>query len=434
MTDIYSLPTKEPPANGPFPLSGLRVALIGKFGGLSRRDATRVIRDAGGVVCEDTSATVDLIVLGAEESPLAQEALLDESQRGAESEGRLEVITETELWQRLGLVEAETTSKRLYTPAMLADLLKVSVRVIRRWHRRGLIVPVRTVHQLPYFDFQEVATARRLAELLASGASPQAIERKLARIAAVLPSVQRPLTQLSIIVQGRQLLMRQGEGLIDTGGQMWIDFDELDRDTSDLAGTSLKLNVMETTQGIPPAHTATDDPFAQEDPLLEQAYALEDEGDLEAAIDCYHTLLARDGARAEWCFQLGELLYRAGQTYAARERYYAAVELNEDYVEARASLAAVLAETGRTDLAIAAYRGTLALHDDYPDVHYNLARLLDESGENEQAEPHWRRFLELAPLSAWAEEARLRLNLISHEEDLGSDKAGNIHRSVELES
>jgi tetratricopeptide (TPR) repeat protein len=141
------------------------------------------------------------------------------------------------------------------------------------------------------------------------------------------------------------------------------------------------------------------------------AYDLEDRGDLEGAIDCYRAMLAQYGAQAELSFQLGELLYRAGQIEASRERYYMAVELEEDHVEARASLAAVLAETGRKDLAVAAYRGTLVMHDDYPDVHYSLARLLDELDQPEEAFPHWQRFLQLSPQSAWAEEARERLGL-----------------------
>jgi tetratricopeptide (TPR) repeat protein len=394
-------------SNTQTPLAGLRVAFVGKLGGLSRREAMRVVREAGGLPSEDASEdAVDLIVLGAEESPLAEEALLGHAQRWAETQGRLEVITETELWQRLGLVEPELAARRLYTPAMLADLLHVSVRVIRRWHRRGLIVPVRTVHQLPYFDFQEVATARRLAELLASGASPQAIERKLARLASILPDVERPLAQLSVIVQGRQLLLRQGEGLIDPGGQMWIDFEGLERETGE-GGAGEATSTVEF-----PSAEALAEPL---DPLQEQAYALEDAGDLEGAIDCYHALLGRQGANANYCFQLGELLYRAGELTAARERYYAAVELNEDFVEARASLAAVLSETGRPDLAIAAYQGTLALHDDYPDVHYNLARLLDDVGQRLEAEPHWRRFLQLSPQSAWAEEAQQRLGITDHD-------------------
>ena len=81
--------------------------------------------------------------------------------RQAVEAGTLEIVTETQLWQRLGLVSQEPELNRLYTPAMLAELLPVPLAVIRRWHRRGLVVPVCEVRRLPYFDFQEVATAQR---------------------------------------------------------------------------------------------------------------------------------------------------------------------------------------------------------------------------------------------------------------------------------
>ena len=101
----------------------------------------------------------------------------------------------------------------------LAELLGVPLAVIRRWHRRGLIVPAREVRRLPYFDFQEVAAARRLAELLAAGVSPASIEKKLAAVARYLPDVRRPLAQLSVIIEGKDILLRQGDGQIDRDGR-----------------------------------------------------------------------------------------------------------------------------------------------------------------------------------------------------------------------
>ena len=77
----------------------------------------------------------------------------------------------------------------------------------------------------------------------------------------------------------------------------------------------------------------------------------------------------------------------------------------------RASLGCVLVELGQTQLALAAFHGALEHHADYPDVHFHLARLLDELDQPEQAEPHWQTFLDLAPKSPWAEEARQRLGL-----------------------
>ena len=83
-----------------------------------------------------------------------------------------------------------------------------------------------------------------------------------------------------------------------------------------------------------------------------------------------------------------------------------AIELDENYVEARANLGCVLAETGQHDLAVAAFEGALAYHDDYPDVHYHLARTLDDLGRAAEATAHWQAFRKLAPDSPWGDEAR----------------------------
>ena len=45
---------------------------------------------------------------------------------------------------------------------MLSRLLGLPVNLIRRCGDIGLIHPVRRVCRLPYFDFREVASARRL--------------------------------------------------------------------------------------------------------------------------------------------------------------------------------------------------------------------------------------------------------------------------------
>ena len=381
---------------------GKRIAFAGKLGGLTKREAQQLVRQHGGVAADRPHAEVDIVVVGADELPLNdRDELLDDQIRQAAAEGKLEILSETQLWQRLGLVESEQNIRRLYTPAMLADLLGVPVVTIRRWRRRGLIVPVREVHRLPYFDFQEVSTARRLAQLLAAGVSPQAIEKKLAEFARYLPHVERPLAQLSVIVEGRQILLRRGEGLIEPDGQLRIDFEALE-DAAAIAEDST----------FPLAEYAEDNDAAPPDSaeeLLALAARYEEEGHLQEAIDLHRAALAAVGPQAEICFQLAELLYRQGDASAACERYYMAVELDEDYVEARANLGCVLAEQGRLDLAAAAFQGALEHHNDYPDAHYHLAHTLEALGRPEDAEPHWRRFLELSPDSPWADAAWERL-------------------------
>jgi tetratricopeptide (TPR) repeat protein len=408
------------------PLAGKQVALVGRFGSMNRREASNVVESfqakvvelprrglapprAAGKLPPVSVPALDWVVIGAEEPPLSQSELLPREIIDAAALGELEILHETELWQRLGLVDVEDSVRRFYTPVMLADLLGVSVRVIRRWQRRGLITPAVTVHKLPYFDYAEVASAKRLAGWIAAGASPAAIERRLADLVQVLPNIRRPLDQLSILVEGKHVLLRQGDGLVEPGGQMRFDFEALDHG-GDAAADAEPVVAYGLPDQPPMLRTVGN---SEADPVLAAAYEAEDADDLEAALEHYHTLLARDGPRADINFQIAELLYRMNFLMAARERYYAAIELDPEFVEARASLGAVLAELGQSELAIAALRGSLSLYEGYVDVHYTLAKTLDHTGQSGEALEHWHRILELAPESPWADEARQRLGMES---------------------
>jgi len=394
-------------------LQGQRVALIGKLGSMPKREAAQLLRRHGAVVVDKPDALTHLAVVGEQELPFPEanglEEWFDEPTRRAAEEGTLRVITETQLWQRLGLVDEHADIHRLYTPAMLAELLGVPVAVIRRWHRRQLIVPVREVRRLPYFDFQQVASARRLAEVLAAGVSPRTIERKLAGLARYLPDAEQPLMQLSVIVHGKEILLRQGDGLLDPGGQLRFDFEAWESEVAWRPGEASPSTVEQhfVEAATPPGESIALPSTPPQ--LCRLAAELEEDGQLAAAAEMYRAALAAGGPDPETCFQVAELLYRLGDLSAARERYYMAIELDENYVEARANLGCVLAETGQHDLAVAAFEGALKYHGDYADVHYHLARALDETGHRDRAERHWQTFWELAPDSPWAEQARVRL-------------------------
>jgi len=399
-------------------LQGKRLAFVGKLASMTKREAVQLVRRHGAVVVEKPDASIHLAVVGEEELPVPGtgelEDWFDEPTREAVERGTLEVVTETELWQRLGLVEKQQELRRLYTPAMLAEMLGVPVAVIRRWHRRGLIVPVREVRRLPYFDFREVVTARRLAELLAAGVSPRTIEKKLEKLRRYLPGISRPLAQLSVIIRGKEILLRQGDGLVEPGGQFRFDFEASEpRGSSPREPSPRDLSPRESSHDavadFPPSSIEPEPGPATPEQMCYLAAELEEDGQLAAAGEMYRAAMAAGGPTPETCFQVAELLYRQGDLAGARERYYAAIELDEDYVEARANLGCVLVELGQHELAIAAFEGALAYHADYADVHYHLARTLDETGRREKAEDHWRAFLDLAPDSPWAEQARKRL-------------------------
>lgn len=381
--------------------------MVGKLGGLTKKEMVRLIREAGGRLMDRPTINTEIIVVGADQ-PLLEDWTREVESDVAEAvhSGRIEVVPETELWQRLGVSEAQPV-RQLYTPAMLADLLNVSVRVVRRWHRMGLIRPTKEVMRLPYFDYQEVATARQLAQWLAEGATVQGIQQQLASLAHLVPSDSRPIQQLSIIAEGKMLLLRQGDGLVESTGQLRIDFGALDTEATTAEPCST-ISFETLTAAGRSVDAVKEGPASLQD-MLEQANLAEDEDRLDVAIDWYRAALASEGASADICFQLAELLYRMNDLSAARERYYMSLELNPDLVEARANLGCVLAELGQLELAVAAFEGTLSQYEDYADVHYHMARTLDELKQHERAAQHWSRFLELAPSSPWAEEAEERL-------------------------
>src|SRR5690606_32216673 len=86
--------------------------------------------------------------------------------------------------------------------------------------------------------------------------------------------------------------------------------------------------------------------------LQQAALDHEDRGELAQAAEAYRVMLALEGPTAEGNFALADLLYRMGDLTAARERFYMAIELDEEYVEARGNLGCVLAENGELELAV----------------------------------------------------------------------------------
>ena len=264
-------------------LRGKRLAFVGRLASMGRREAGQLVRRYGATVLDEPDASANLVVLGEEGLPAPEEesveSWLDDASRAALEAGALELITETQLWQRLGLVDPQPDIHRLYTPAMLAELLGVSVAVIRRWHRRGLIAPACEVRRLPYFDFHEVATAQRLAQLLAAGASPRAIEKKLAGLARWLPGVARPLAQLSVIVHGKQILLRQGDGLVEPGGQYRFDFEAWEN-----ASPPGEVAKGEDT---PPLAAAAEAHVNSAEEMCRLAAELEEAGELAPAAEMY---------------------------------------------------------------------------------------------------------------------------------------------------
>ncbi|MGL6197066.1 MAG: tetratricopeptide repeat protein [Thermoguttaceae bacterium] len=410
-------------------INGKKVYFHGKLAAATRRRATELVRNSGGAVVQTLSPNVNLVIVG-EADALAKDfgfwcEQLGEQTQNAFENGTLDILSESAFWNEIARTDTEEDTTPLFTPTMLAELLEIPVATIRLWFKRGLIVPIKMVRSLPYFDFQEILTAKTLRDLLRSGLSPAVIEKRLQSIRGVFPDIKRPLAQLSVIVEGKDVLLRKGGTLIDQRGQRRIDFDaysdgqplntnEADDASEQFENVEVEIpdvfyaveNIDGCEKVLKCLDAVVNDRYPNVEEIQELALALEEEGKFQEALSTYRAALAAGGADPDICLQVAELLYRLGDLSAARERYYMVLEIDENNLEARANLGCVLAELGDFAHAVSAFEGALKQHPGYADVHYHLGNLLWKMGKKREAKAHFTTFLKLHPESPWSEQVR----------------------------
>ena len=388
------------------PLAGERLAFTGTLASMTHKEAQARTAECGGSAAEHVSRQTTMLVIGEEGWPLEEDGSPSVKLQHAErlrTEGiDIRIVSESDWLSFVGLDGRRGELHRRCTPAMLSQMLKVSVHRIRRWERMGLIRAVSHVCRLPFFDFQEVASARRLAELVDAGVPVKEIQASLAQLENVVGVGARPLAQLEILASDRHLLYRDERGLLKTaGGQRLFEF-----------------------AGPPPAappekEAVVEHPALGEDrsrwtahDWFEEGRRLADEGVLAGAVEAFRMSLMEDADAPEVQFHLAEALYRQGNVGGALERYHVAAELDHNYIEAWTQIGCLHAELGQLAPAIDAFDIALDIHTDYPDAHLHKAEVLHQAGRTADAAIHWRKYLEFDQSGPWAEAARKRLEAL----------------------
>jgi tetratricopeptide (TPR) repeat protein len=396
-----------PPSPAPPPvLAGERVTFTGVLASMTHAQAAALVEQNGGKATEHASRQTTLLVVGEEGWPLeadgkpAQKFCQVQEWRSQGAEIR--VLRESDWLHLLGLSDRGGEVHRLYTPAMLGQMLDLPPSLIRRWERVGLLKTAKRVCRLPYFDFQEVARLWRLAELLDAGVSRAELEESLAALAELFPEAGGPRAKLDLLARDSHVFLRDDRGLMEpASGQRVFDFDEDERaDGCPEGPRSLPLAFSPATS--PESGGTAADWFTRACRLLEEDQPL-------AAVEAFRMALMLRPGDAETQFCLADALYRTGNPAAALERYYAVVEADRKYLEAWTQIGCLHAEREEYDAAVSAFRIALDLHPDYPDAHLHLAESLHACGRVEDAEPHWHRYLEFDRRGPWADLARQRL-------------------------
>ncbi|MDR2757713.1 MAG: tetratricopeptide repeat protein [Planctomycetaceae bacterium] len=376
-------------------MNGKTIYFLGKPAVSNRKEATELVRRLGGKVARKLTSNVQIVVVG-EGDILSQDwnlwnDQLDTATQKAFESGSLEIVSETFFWDQYGNTRhIQDLPKLYYTPSMLAELTGVPISVIRQLQKRQLIIPVRQVHRLAYFDAESILPLKIARNMFDAGLTMNAITDRLHKIKRNLPA-----GHLDIQVTGHDVVFVTEQGLINQDGQRCFSFlvDDEPMPVPQHEPLSILESVLKPNTELNNLET-----------LYETAWSLELAGNWQEALDIYHTILAIGESNPQIHFQIAEILYRLGDLTAARERYFMAIELDETFVEARANLGCVLAELGNDELAAAAFRGALKYHPDYAEVRFHLGMLLKRVGLTDEADEHFRIFIELMPNSPWIEQ------------------------------
>lgn len=374
---------------------------------MTHTDAAKLTHDHGGAATEHVSRQTTMLVIGEEGWPLEDNGQpsvkLQQALHWREAGCEIQILTESRWLSLLGLNDHREEVHRLYTPAMLSSILGISVRVIRGWARAGLIRPVREVYRLPYFDFREVSSARRLSELLESGVPRKELEDSLRRLPSVQRGDERPLEQLQILAHRLGVVVRDAHGLlVPSTRQRLLDFDR-DNDQQEAA----------TEVVVEPPHSIRLLPEQRQTPSMRDwlvdGCRLSDAGQVKEALEAFRLAAMSSPDCADVHFQIGECLYQLNRPEAAIERYYAAVEHDHDFLESWTQIGCIHRELDELDSARMAFLVALDIFPEYPDAHYHLAETLHEQGETAAAREHWERYLTHDSRGPWADLARQRL-------------------------
>lgn len=461
-TPVAAIPDRQIAASS-LPLVGETVAFTGTLASMTHRDAIRLVEQYGGRATHAVSSATTMLVIGEEGWPLEPDGgtsqKLQQTTQLVADGADAKILAESDWLQLLGLDEHREEIRRSHTPAMLSRLLDVPVRMIRRWARLGLIRPVRRVCRLPYFDYREVASARRLAMLLDQGVAADILERSLTELSKTMAGTDRSLAQLNLLVQDDKIFMRDDRGVLNPRtGQRLLDFDATD-------GFGVFHPEDPDSSSDPADHDSDDEtvsiPFASARPDLQdrrmadwnaeewfhEGCRLTEEAELESAINSFRnamSLLSSEFAAArlssddssqdhlsmfpdpaEVNFHMADALYRSGRVEAAIERYYCAIESAPDFIEAWTQLGCLQSEMDQPEVAEQSLVTAISIHPENPDALLHYAQLLDQTDREDEAVEYWTQYLKYDSRGPWSDHARDRISRVATVE-ISASAAGDV--------
>jgi DNA-binding transcriptional MerR regulator len=112
----------------------------------------------------------------------------------------------------------------IFTPHEVAEIIGLTRRQVQHWDRTHLISPsLRTPGGHARYSFQDLVSFKTAKKLLDGGVSLQRIRGGLRQLQRLLPTIKRPLSELTLVATGDVILVfYQGTVFDALSGQEWI--------------------------------------------------------------------------------------------------------------------------------------------------------------------------------------------------------------------
>jgi tetratricopeptide (TPR) repeat protein len=346
------------------------VAFTGRLASMTRALAFSLVEKNGGTPRTGVTKATAVLIVGELGWPLLQDGSPSKSLQKAKAYC-IPIASERRFLTWIGKAAPELQT-RAYSKKQLAALSKVSGDLIDQFAMFGLIEP-----RDDLFGFRDLAAARQIAALLASGVKLSTITQSLAEIRKWLPDAG--LANLRLYQDASDtLLVEHRDGRTDKKGQFVLPI-------------------------APPA--------ADADLLFEKAQAAEEAEDWDTAERFYSLVMKIDPSDAAAAFNLANVLRAQNKLVEAEAAYRGALEREPQFAEAWFNLAGLLDEQRRGSEAVRCLEQALKADSEYADAVFNLALLLQRLERLSDAAAQWKRYLEIDRGSPWAGRAKRALKL-----------------------
>jgi DNA-binding transcriptional MerR regulator len=125
------------------------------------------------------------------------------------------------------------TDTRYFHGGQVREIVGLTRRQMQYWDRTGLVTPgLRTQGGHARYTFEDLVAYKTAKKLLDAGVSLQRIRKVMIRIREILPTIKRPLVELTLVATGDVVLVFYERTVFEaiTGQEWLLDIADVQRD------------------------------------------------------------------------------------------------------------------------------------------------------------------------------------------------------------